>query len=33
MLYVLKKEEGKEEIEPCHKLLLVFGGDLALTRS
>ena len=28
MLYVLKKK-----IEECHKLLLVFGGNLAQTRS
>ena len=33
MLYVLKKErEKKRKIEQCHKLLLVLGGGLALTR-
>ena len=31
MLYVLKKKIKK--IEQCHKLLLVLGGGLALTRS
>ena len=35
LLYVLKKkkEEKKRKIEQCHKLLLVSGGGLALTRS
>ena len=34
MLYVLKKKkEKKRKIEQCHKLLLVLGGDLALTCS
>ena len=33
MLYALKKKEKKEKIEQCHKLLLVLGGDLALTHS
>ena len=32
MLYVLKKEK-KRKIEQCHKLLLVLGGCLVLTRS
>ena len=29
----LKKRRKKEVKEPCHKLLLVLGGDLVLTRS
>ena len=36
MLYVLKQffyNNKKRKIEQCHKLLLVLGGDLALTRS
>ena len=34
MLYVyLKKRRKKRKIEQCHKLLLVLGGDLELTRS
>ena len=31
MLYILKKIY--KEIEQCHKLLVVLGGGLALTRS
>ena len=33
-MYLKKKEEKKErKIEQCHKLLLVSGGGLVLTRS
>ena len=34
MLYVLKKNiKNRRKLEQCHKLLLVLGGVLALTRS
>ena len=29
----LKKKEKKRKMDQCHKLLLVLGGDLALTRN
>ena len=32
-MYLKKKEKKKRKIEQCHKLLLVSGGGLALTRS